>query len=244
MLAGRVRADAASVSLVVDHWWDRVLHLRTLLEVGRPRSWPPPRTTATQLPTSSMAPGVSTEGKQVTVLPTTTGLARAIADSNILALVHTPSYLTVLNAQLRTGVPRNARDALDLAGNLPLALKANAIGIPPYELNIDPAQAQGLLGKFDSIISGSGVVPGPADVGGVEIKGACSCRGSSSCRGCGRACPSSTSSWWCAVGTLLTGQTWSSSTTSSGWDTCRAPPSTGRWRIASVEVPPTRSRPT
>jgi hypothetical protein len=88
---------------------------------------------------------------------------------NILALVQNSSYLTGLNAQLLAGVPRNARDALDMAGKLPLALKANAIGIPPHELNIDPAQAGGLLGKFDAIISGSGGVPG---AGGVEIKGA------------------------------------------------------------------------
>jgi hypothetical protein len=130
--------------------------------------------TATQTPTSSMAHtalGGSTEGKEATVLPTAKGLARAIADSNILALVHTPSYLTGLNAQLLAGVPRNARDALDLAGKLPLALKANAIGIPPHELNIDPAQAGGLLGKFDAIIRGA------AGVGGVEIKGARSYRG-------------------------------------------------------------------
>jgi hypothetical protein len=107
-----------------------------------------------------------------TVLPTSTALARAIADMNILALVQNSSYLTGLNAQLLAGVPRNARDALDMAGKLPLALKANAIGIPPHELNIDPAQAGGLLGKFDATISGSGGVPGAAGVGGVEIKGA------------------------------------------------------------------------
>ena len=62
---------------------------------------------------------------------------------------------------------RNARDALDLAGKLPLALKANAIGIPANELNIDPAQAGGLLGKFDALVGR----------GGAEIKGARSCRG-------------------------------------------------------------------
>jgi hypothetical protein len=107
-----------------------------------------------------------------TVLPTSTALARAIADMNILALVQNSSYLTGLNAQLLAGVPGNARDALDMAGKLPLALKANAIGIPPHELNIDPAQAGGLLGKFDATISGSGGVPGAAGVGGVEIKGA------------------------------------------------------------------------
>jgi len=132
--------------------------------------------TAPQSPTSSMAPGGSPGGMQTssppTVLPTSTALARAIADMNILALVQNSSYLTGLNAQLLAGVPGNARDALDMAGKLPLALKANAIGIPPHELIIDPAQAGGLLGKFDATISGSGGVPGAAGVGGVEIKGA------------------------------------------------------------------------
>ena len=137
--------------------------------------------TPASTPTSSMAPGGSTGGMETsspaTVPPTATGLARAIMDNNILVLVEDPSYLTGLNAQLLTGVPQNARDALDMAGKLPLALKANAIGIPPHELNIDPAQAGGLLGKFDATISGSGGVPGAAGVGGVEIKGARSRRG-------------------------------------------------------------------
>ena len=137
--------------------------------------------TPASTPTSSMAPGGSTGGMETsspaTVPPTATGLARAIIDNNILVLVEDPSYLTGLNAQLLTGVPQNARDALDMAGKLPLALKANAIGIPPHELNIDPAQAGGLLGKFDAIISASGGVPGAAGVGGVEIKGARSYRG-------------------------------------------------------------------
>ena len=137
--------------------------------------------TAAQSPTSSMAPGGSPGGMETssppTVLPTSTALARAIADMNILALVQNSSYLTGLNAQLLAGVPGNARDALDMAGKLPLALKANAIGIPPHELIIDPAQAGGLLGKFDATISGSGGGPGAAGVGGVEIKGARSRRG-------------------------------------------------------------------
>ena len=131
--------------------------------------------TAAQSATSSMVPGGSPGGMETssppTVLPTSTALARASADMNILALVQNSSYLTGLNAQLLAGVPGNARDALDMAGKLPLALKANAIGIPPHELNIDPAQAGGLLGKFDAIIRGA------AGVGGVEIKGARSCRG-------------------------------------------------------------------
>ena len=202
------------------------------MEVGSRRSWPPPRN---RLPRAWQAPGGSPGGMETssppTVLPTSTALARAIADMNILALVQNSSYLTGLNAQLLAGVPGNARDALDMAGKLPLALKANAIGIPPHELNIDPAQAGGLLGKFDATISGSGGFQELQELAvsrSRERAAAAATRRPSSCRGCGRARASSTSSWWCAAGTLLTGQTCSSSTTSSGWDTCRAPPSTGR----------------
>ncbi len=89
-------------------------------------------------------------------------------------------------------------DTLDLAGRLPLVVKGNVIGIPSHELNIDPAQTEGLLVKFDVIIRGTGVVAaaegaggtggsegsgGVAAVGGadrqrgVEIKGARSCLG-------------------------------------------------------------------
>ena len=106
----------------------------------------------------------------------------ALVGQNMLELVHVSSYLTGLKQQLLVGVPRNARDVLDLAGKLPLALKAIAIGIPPHELNIDPANG-GLLGKFDAIIRGAGGAGGVGGVGGagrqmgVEIKGARTCRG-------------------------------------------------------------------
>jgi hypothetical protein len=137
--------------------------------------------TAAQSATSSMVRGGSPGGmetsSQQTVLPTSTALARAIVDMNILTLVQNSSYLTGLNAQLLAGVPRNARNELDMAGKLPLMLKANAIGIPPHELKIDPAQAGGLLSKFDATISRSGGAPGAAGVGGVEIKGSRSRRG-------------------------------------------------------------------
>jgi hypothetical protein len=63
-----------------------------------------------------------------------------------------------------------------MAGKLPLALKANAIGIPPHELNIDPANG-GMLGKFDAIIRGAGGAGGADRLMGVEIKGARTCRG-------------------------------------------------------------------
>ena len=94
-------------------------------------------------------------------------LTRVIDANNLLQLIQIDTYLAQLNKQLRVGVPRNARDALDMAGKLPLALKAHSIGIPLHELNIDPAQAGGLLGKFDALVGRSGA----------EIKGARSCRG-------------------------------------------------------------------
>jgi hypothetical protein len=37
-------------------------------------------------------------------------------------------------------IPRNGRDALDLAGKLPLALKALEIGLRPEQLLLDSAQ--------------------------------------------------------------------------------------------------------
>jgi hypothetical protein len=82
-------------------------------------------------------------------------------------------YRNQLNAQLCAGVRSNKRDALDLAGKLPLTVKAVAMGIAPHELIIDPAQAGDLLGKFDATVCrASG-----AAKEGVEVKGA----GSASC---------------------------------------------------------------
>ena len=122
--------------------------------------------------------------------PIGSGIAAAIAGSNLLVLVQDIGYLASLNAQLRAGVSSNRRDALDLAGKLPLAIKALAVGISPAELNIDPSQAGGLLGKFDAKITRVGALP-PAGIpapsgchqhadpnrGGIEIKGARSYRG-------------------------------------------------------------------
>ena len=120
--------------------------------------------------------------------PIGSGIAAAIAGSNLLVLVQDGGYLASLNAQLRAGVSSNRRDALDLAGKLPLAIKALAVGISPAELNIDPSQAGGLLGKFDAKITRVGALPPgiPAapclqhadpNRGGIEIKGARCYRG-------------------------------------------------------------------
>ena len=54
-------------------------------------------------------------------------LASVIDDNNLLQLMQIDAYLAQLNKQLCDGVPRNARDALDMAGKLPLALKTHSI---------------------------------------------------------------------------------------------------------------------
>ena len=99
------------------------------------------------------------------------GLAAALAASNLLHLLQCQVYRNQLNAQLCAGVRSNKRDALDLAGKLPLTVKAVAMGIAPHELIIDPAQAGGLLGKFDAAVCRAS---GAANEG-VEVKGAGSC---------------------------------------------------------------------
>ena len=138
-------------------------------------------------------------------------LARVIDANNLLQLIQIDTYLAQLNKQLRVGVPRNARDALDMAGKLPLALKAHSIGIPLHELNIEARAAAVVTGR---------------------TRAAAVVTGRSNSRGCGRGLPSSTSCLWRGVGTRRTGRTCTSSTTSSRLGTCHAPPSTGRWRVA------------
>ena len=100
-------------------------------------------------------------------------LSNARAACNLLSLLQCLTFCAQLNTQLCAGVPLNCRDALDNAGKAPLAVKALAMGIAPHELNIDPAQAGGLLGKFDAAVYRA---PGAAPEG-VEIKGAGSYRG-------------------------------------------------------------------
>ena len=99
--------------------------------------------------------------------------ATALATSNLLHLLQCQVYRNQLNSQLCAGVRSIKRDALDLAGKLPLAVKALAMGIAPHELIIDPAQAGGLLGKFDAAVCGAS----GAAKEGVEIKGAGSTSG-------------------------------------------------------------------
>ena len=54
---------------------------------------------------------------------------------------------------------------MDMAGKLPLSLKALAIGLGAHDLVVDAAQAGGLLGKSD------GMLRGPSgELEAVEIK--------------------------------------------------------------------------
>jgi hypothetical protein len=120
------------------------------------------------------------------------GLAVAQTACNLMQLLQDPTFCAQKNEQLCKDVSLNKRDALDLAGKLPLALKALTMGISPHELNIDPAQAGGLLGKFDAVVKGSSSLSAPtassifsvasasssaAGEEGIEVKGARSYRG-------------------------------------------------------------------
>lgn len=69
-----------------------------------------------------------------------------------------------------------ARDDLDLAGKLPLCLKALKLGLDPSHLMIDCAQAGGVYGRSDGcIVKPDGVVQT------IEMKGGICRRGRRSC---------------------------------------------------------------
>ena len=87
--------------------------------------------------------------------------ATAIRASNVMRLWSDASFRAQVNAQLRDGVPFNRRDALDGAGKFVVAAKTQAIGVTADQLFLDPAQAGGLLGKFDGMF---------ADGSGIEVK--------------------------------------------------------------------------
>jgi hypothetical protein len=68
-------------------------------------------------------------------------LMEAMQRTNMLQLVlFAPQLLSTWRAKLLRDVPRNGRDALDLAGKLPLALKGLGIGLEPEHLLLDCAQ--------------------------------------------------------------------------------------------------------
>ena len=72
-------------------------------------------------------------------------VAAAIASNNLLLLAQNSEYLAQLKARLIAAVPSKQRDALDMAGKLPLAIKTFALGILPAEFDIDPAMHATLL---------------------------------------------------------------------------------------------------
>ena len=88
--------------------------------------------------------------------------------------MHCQAYRDHINAEMRMDVRSNKRDALDRAGKVPMAIKALQMGISLGDFHIDPAQAGGLLGKFDAAVGGG--ASGAASEG-VEIKGAWSTSG-------------------------------------------------------------------
>ena len=97
--------------------------------------------------------------------------ATAIRASNLMWLLGDTAYQAEVNTKLCAGVPQNKRDELDCAGKVIAAVKLSAIGVTMDEIVIDPAQAGGLLGKFDAIFAGWS---------GIEIKAARSYRGNRS----------------------------------------------------------------
>ena len=68
----------------------------------------------------------------------------AMLATNMLHLVvENPALLHMWASSMAEGVPRGRRDCLDLAGKLPLCLKALEIGIDPSRLMIDDASQAG-----------------------------------------------------------------------------------------------------
>ncbi len=96
--------------------------------------------------------------------------ANALQATNLLHLLsraHDGSWVRRWNKKMRKGLPQHNRDCMDMAGKLPLALKALDAGISPQELLVDCAQAGGLHGRGDGSLVAS---DGRAE--GIEVKGA------------------------------------------------------------------------
>mmetsp|Transcript_18285 Transcript_18285/g.43908 ORF Transcript_18285/g.43908 Transcript_18285/m.43908 type:complete len:562 (-) Transcript_18285:24-1709(-) len=96
---------------------------------------------------------------------------RAMQSTNMLRLIsESSSFLSFWAPRMLEGVPKGKRDCLDLAGKLPLCLRALDIGIDPSTLLIDVAQAGGVYGGGDGCL-----VRNRGAVEPIEIKG-CICR--------------------------------------------------------------------
>ena len=73
--------------------------------------------------------------------------------TNLLRLLaHNQQYLAQWSDRLTSGLQQHRRDCMDMAGKLPLSLKALAIGLDADDLVVDAAQAGGLLGKSDGML--------------------------------------------------------------------------------------------
>ena len=97
-------------------------------------------------------------------------LSAGIDASNMLRLLRSGEFRTRCRVQMETGISRNWRDALDMAGKVTVALKAMSVGISEDFLFLDPAQAGGLMGKSDGAIIN---VRGSKEL--IEVKG-CKCK--------------------------------------------------------------------
>ena len=97
----------------------------------------------------------------------------AMAATNLLNLVSlNPALIKRWTDRMILGVPRGSRDDLDLAGKLPLCLKALQIGIDPAKFMIDCAQAGGVYGRNDGCIVSQNEQVEPIEVkGGICRKG-------------------------------------------------------------------------
>jgi hypothetical protein len=82
--------------------------------------------------------------------------AAAWKATNLLCLIReSRHFLSKWNRQLKEGLSCHKRDCMDMAGKLPIAVKALEIGLSPDHLVIDTAQAGGLHGRSDGLIVNS-----------------------------------------------------------------------------------------
>jgi hypothetical protein len=101
----------------------------------------------------------------------------AMCATNLLKLVScNPTLVRSWAQRMILGVPRGARDDLDLAGKLPLCLKALTLGLDPSELMIDCAQDGGVYGRSDGCL-----VKPDGEVQTIEMKGGICRQGRRSC---------------------------------------------------------------
>lgn len=92
---------------------------------------------------------------------------------NILKLVDSadgPRFLAKWDRRLKGGLLDNRRGCLDMAGKLPLCLKALHAGISADELLVDVAQAGGLHGRSDGMLRAADGRLEPLEIKGASAK--------------------------------------------------------------------------